>query len=1061
MAERDFAVTSSLLKQFCFECHADQHAEAKINLKRMTSGAPFATGFNTWKKVVDRLAQRKMPPQDARQPSDSQRRQLISKIREQLQIVAKQHAEDPGQVIMRRLTRAEYAYTLQDLTGFDLKLEHDFLSDAVGGEGFTNVGLVQFVQDSTLERYLEAAKKVAAHAVIGAGPLQFFRDPGKTGFELSAISRIQEIYRQHGFRTGAGEGGEAFGLDRYPRAFYTAWRFQHRQKLGLGNVTLAALAADEGLESRFAEYIWSVLTRRTSSSPTSEIVARWRLLPVPGGDHKQLATDVRAQCEGLYQLLHRWHNTLGQNADDKEQAFLLTADSFEVAQVKPFVMNLNNWPDGASQVIVHVFVEIVQGGGKQNPVVIWHKPAIQFRRKDLRLEVPRPLNMVLSRKSADRLAFGTHPKGGTVGRGDFVTTGAVSQTFDLPIPAGANSALLTVEAKLDVEYGDDCIVRCTISETKDALQGKTVSGLLANPDGSTFKAWVPGVLEFARLLPQVSHREPAPSDRDPIPPPFDNSYNNPERNDYHYKIKYHRDDQFLVDRILDDAMRERLDQAWTDLWASFEYHDAFLRFVIDKYKLDMAGRGIAERDLSWIETLPAEPRKYVRDLHRGYDSVHKALEAAQSGHVEDVIRFTSYAWRRTLTETEQARMRSYYEELRKRSQLGHPKAIRTLLARALVAPDFLFRTERSRPDGKTPDSPLSQWELASRLSYFLWSSLPDAQLRRAAQAGELDDPKQLARQARRMLRDRKSRRLAKEFFGQWFGFYQFDGYRGTDPQRFPQFTDSLKTAMHDEAVSFFEYIVRNDRPAREILFADYTFLNRELAEHYGIENAVSSTTIPQRVEGVLRFHRGGLFGLGAVLTVTSAPMRTSPVKRGDWILRRVLGTPVPPPPADAGSIPADDVLSDGLTVRQRLEDHRRDPSCANCHSRIDPLGFTLEHYDAIGRWRATYRDGQPIDASGKTNDGKVISGPRGLRDYLASHQELFQRTLSTKLLGYALGRRVSVSEEILIEQLMSEQQGDGRFSHLVERIVASKQFRYHRGNANWQPKTGIGGEKKQ
>jgi hypothetical protein len=195
-----------------------------------------------------------------------------------------------------------------------------------------------------------------------------------------------------------------------------------------------------------------------------------------------------------------------------------------------------------------------------------------------------------------------------------------------------------------------------------------------------------------------------------------------------------------------------------------------------------------------------------------------------------------------------------------------------------------------------------------------------------------------------------------------------------------------------------------------------------------------------KVSGLVEQHRGGLFGLGAILTTTSAPLRTSPVKRGDWVLRRVVGTPVPPPPADAGSIPADDVQSDGLTLRRRLEAHRANSSCVNCHARIDPLGFALENFDPVGRWRDEYRDGQPIDAAGTLADGTVIAGPVGLRDYLRRERAGFYRTISVKLLGYALGRSVSAADRPLIERLMHELDEGAVFSDLVVRIVLSRQF---------------------
>ena len=300
--------------------------------------------------------------------------------------------------------------------------------------------------------------------------------------------------------------------------------------------------------------------------------------------------------------------------------------------------------------------------------------------------------------------------------------------------------------------------------------------------------------------------------------------------------------------------------------------------------------------------------------------------------------------------------------------------------------------------------PLSDWQLASRLSFFLWSSMPDEELRAAAAGGRLQEPAELERQARRMLRDPKARRLAAEFFGQWLGFYRFDRFQGIDRGRFPEFTDRLRSALYEEAVSFFEHIVREDRPVDEVVFADYTFLNRPLAEHYGIPVGAAAGDAFARVDGLEKYHRGGLLGLGAVLAVTSAPRRTSAVKRGDWVLRRVVGTPVPPPPANVGSIPADDVLPDGLTVRQRLEAHRKNASCINCHARIDPLGFALEPFDPLGRWRDAYGDGRPIDASGTLRDGTTVSGPDGLRNYLRREKTQFHRTISTKLLGYALGR---------------------------------------------------------
>ncbi len=1043
-AESEFATAAApLLKTYCFDCHSNQHAEAHVNLERLAADtSSFATDFKTWRTAVRMLDQNRMPPAEATKPDAKERRRLLEGIRRRLDQTAREHADDPGEVPLRRLTSAEYDYTFGDLTGLDLKLQNQLAGDAVGGEGFSNVGLVQFLQDSTLEQYLAAGKTVASHAVVGAGPLGFYETPGKTGLELSAISRIQDIYRQHGFRTAAGEGGEAFGLDHYPRAFFACWRYKSRKELGREDATFKTVAVEEGLDVRFVEHIWSVLTMDSPAFPTSEIVSRWQKLPAPVSQGDKEQTEIRGRCRAIHQVMLDWQTRFGKNPDAKEEAPLLAEDMFHVSRFQPFDMNIN-WPKGTTAAHLQMSIDLANREGEANAVVIWKKPRIQFRMTDGKLGPFRPLREILPAGEAQKLKFGRHPNRAKIGQDDFVTTSAKSPVMEIPIPDGARIGRLLVEAELDVTHGEDCIVRCSIAQEEDTDQGKSVSGLLANPDHPDFDKWKAGVVEFARLLPQVSHREPAPSDRDPIPPPFDGSYNNAERNLFHTKIKYYRDDGFLVRHILDDATRSRLDQAWIDLLGSFDFYEANLRFVAKKYQFDLAGRSIHDLDESWIGQLPAEPRPFVRRLHESFQKSQDAFRTAEPGHVEDALKFARFAWRRPLSIQETQRLREYYQRLRTERRLDHASAIRVLLTRILMAPEFLYRTEKP-PAGEVV--PLSQRELASRLSYFLWSSVPDAELNRAAEARELADQKQLAKQARRMLQDPKARRLAAEFFGQWFGFYRFDQYRGIDPKRFPEFDDGLKTALHEEAVSFFEHIVREDRPVKDILFADYVFLNGELAKHYGIDQtAADNAESFQRFENAGRFHRGGLFGLGAVHAVTSAPLRTSPVKRGDWVLRRVLGTPVPPPPPDAGSIPADDVLGDGKTVRERLESHRRGVSCRNCHARIDPLGFALEQFDPIGRWRDKYRDGQAIDTTGVLSDGSTITGLDDLKSYLKTHRDLFERTLCIKLAGYALGRSESIADVYLIDQMLAGLETDDRFSTLVGKIVTSPQFRYQRG----------------
>jgi hypothetical protein len=390
-----------------------------------------------------------------------------------------------------------------------------------------------------------------------------------------------------------------------------------------------------------------------------------------------------------------------------------------------------------------------------------------------------------------------------------------------------------------------------------------------------------------------------------------------------------------------------------------------------------------------------------------------------------------------LTAAEKTSLRTFYLKSRTQHQLDHDDAIRALVARILISPDFLYRVEAV---ARGPERPLNGWEMASRMSFFLWSSIPDEELRRAAAAGELNQPAMLVRQVKRMTADPRARRLATEFFGQWLGFYHFDEYRGVDTGRFPEFTEDVKAAMYDEAVSTFEYIVRQQRPVKEILYADYTFLNQPLAKFYGIDKDVKSTDSVVMVDGASAFDRGGALRLGAVLTATSAPLRTSPVKRGNWVLRQLLGTPTPPPPADAGVLPGDDKSFSGLTLRQRLAQHKRNATCAACHLRIDPLGFPLEGFDAVGRPRNTYPDGNAIDMTGELADKTTIVGTDGLLRYLQSKDKQIMTTLSRKMLGYALGRTVLTSDRPLVAE-MTTAGGSASFSDLAVKIVTSRQFR--------------------
>ena len=283
---------------------------AGLNLEQMSSQASFGEEFQHWEKVVAALEEKRMPPAKMPQPTEAERGHAISWIRAKLDDYTQKHAGDPGRVTMRRLTSGEFAYSVRDLTGLDMKFD-DLAADSVGGEGFSNFGDVQFMQDAGLERYLEATKKVADHAVIGAGPLAFYEHGGRSGFELSAITRIQDIYRKYGFRAVAGEGGKPFGLDLYSKAFFVTWQFRHRQALGLANATLADLALKEGVTPRFAQHIYGLMTTPGASYPISDIAAKWNAFPAPQGpDAKTAIAAARTASVDLQKFTIDWTRML-------------------------------------------------------------------------------------------------------------------------------------------------------------------------------------------------------------------------------------------------------------------------------------------------------------------------------------------------------------------------------------------------------------------------------------------------------------------------------------------------------------------------------------------------------------------------------------------------------------------------------------------------------------------------------------------------------------------------------------------------------------------------------
>ncbi|MGH9338127.1 MAG: DUF1592 domain-containing protein [Acidobacteriota bacterium] len=403
------------------------------------------------------------------------------------------------------------------------------------------------------------------------------------------------------------------------------------------------------------------------------------------------------------------------------------------------------------------------------------------------------------------------------------------------------------------------------------------------------------------------------------------------------------------------------------------------------------------------------------------------------------------AYRRPVSDADFERIAEFYRQ--GKAQDGFAAGIQRALSAVLVSPEFLFRIEED-PDGIAPNTPyrISDLELASRLSFFLWSSIPDDELLDAAIRGELSKPEMLEQQVRRMLADPRSRALVTNFASQWLELPKLESIE-PNMRLFTGFDDNLRQAFRKETELFVESIIREDRSVLDLLDADYTFVNERLAKHYGIPHVYGSRF--RRIALEEDSKRGGLLGHGSILMLTSYATRTSPVIRGKWILSSLLGMPPPPPPPDIPDL-KDNTVDGSLSVRARLAEHRKNPTCARCHNLIDPLGLALENYDAIGRWRTVEAEaGEPIDASGGFPDGSEFVGVSGLEEAMLRRPELFVTTLAAKLLTYALGRGVESYDAQAIRKIVREAGAENfRFSSLILGIAESKPFQMRRSGAS-------------
>ncbi len=613
----------------------------------------------------------------------------------------------------------------------------------------------------------------------------------------------------------------------------------------------------------------------------------------------------------------------------------------------------------------------------------------------------------------DPAMFGRHPSGSAIDPASLCVQAPSVIEIRLPADLAGDCEFVT-SAELDLQSGGEGSVQTSLSTDKPgSLSALRPDWPIVTAEGSAarkrfeqacddFRGLFPAALCYLRIVPV---------------------------DEVVTLTLFHREDESFCRLMLDERQKAELDRLWDEL--HFVSHDALT--LVDAFA-----------QLMEYATQDSDPKLFEpfrKPIHERAAAFRQALVDAEPRQLEALVEFAARAYRRPLTTAESTELRQLYRRLRDQ-ELPHEEAWRFTLARVFVSPAFLYRLEQAAP-GKE-QGPVSDWELASRLSYFLWSSTPDARLLKAAASGRLRDPEVLAAEARRMLDDARVRRLASEFACQWLHIYEFDTLDEKSESHFPSFAE-LRGDMYEEAIRFFTDLFQSDASVLSIFNADHALVNESLAKHYDIPGVSGSEW--RRVDGVGKYGRGGILGLSAILAKQSGASRTSPTLRGNWVSEVLLGEKLPRPPKDVPRLPEDETATEGLTVRQLVEKHSSDARCAKCHVRIDPMGFALEGFDPIGRRREKDLANRPIEVRAKLADGTQFEGLEGLRDYLLNaRRDAVLRQFCRKLLGYALGRSVRLSDEPLLKEMQQRlEKHEYRFSIAVDTIVRSRQFREIRG----------------
>jgi cytochrome c553 len=986
-----------LVRTYCHTCHGPEKAEAKLNLTVFKSAADVARGHKPWELVLERLEAGEMPPEEAKlKPTAEERKAIVQWVREFRRFEAERNSGDPGPVFARRLNSAEYNYTIRDLTGVDIQPAREFPVDPANEAGFDNSSESLAMSPALANKYVAAARQVAEHLVLTPTGLAFARHPVMTDTDRDkyCVRRIVDFYLRQ--------------PTDYADYFEAAWRYRYRAELGQSDARLNEIARQHRISPKYLAIVWAALTEQSDDvGPLAKLQAMFRELPAP----TQVASGGRESPDGV---------TLSGSSHLPLAGGLVRRGC---VAMRDYVVELRKHLEPHFK---NLDVEDIHDGAQA--FVLWKNRQYRDHRRKYD-------------PAALRIAGQTAPP-----------------TVEQPADDGEDRRRSRDNRPQREPHPDTIVPADAVERAKyEAAFGR-----------------------FASIFPDAFYISERGRDYVGVPKEKQEKGRLLSAG-FHSMMGYFRDDTPLVELILDERERAELDALWAELdfvaSARHRQYQGFLWFertdsrwlrdeqfdfarAEDKSATEEAKiMRLKELYLAKARTrrggqgTPIEAIEFFFDeFNSQIRAVEQARIAAGPKHLDALLTLAGRAFRRQLSDADRTDLLAFYRTLREKEQLTHEEAVQDTLVYVLMSPDFCYRLDLAAARG--PRRPLTDVELADRLSYFLWSSMPDERLMARAAAGELRQPDVLRAEARRMLEDDRVRGLAAEFAGNWLDFRRFESHNGVDRQRFPSFTSDLRQAMFEEPLRYFIDIAQHDRSVLEFLYGRHTFVNAVLARHYGLDVDESWTDDWVRIDEAAAIGRGGLLPMAAFLTQNSPGLRTSPVKRGYWVVRRVLGERIPPPPPEVPELPADEAKLGELTLREALARHREHASCAACHERFDSLGLVFEGYGPIGERRERDLGGRPVQKGaefprgkdGKTADG---AGLAGLTDYIRTHrQEDFLDNLCRKLLSYALGRTLLPSDDKLLGEMRTRLVAeDHRFGVLVETIVTSPQFLTKRGNA--------------